>query len=146
MKGLGGFLRSTIRGDFEPYFLLEEETHRSGAIKIPLTEASINHMYLRGYFNIDPIQIQVSKELASTKISLCLQSDPYPSGITVLPISGFPRQLISEDRSRKGKRANLHSSNQFQEFVINAIPQCLYTHVPFCSTVVTQERPSDDQR
>lgn len=109
MKALGGFLRSTIRGDFEPYFLLEEETHRSGARKIPLTETSINHMYLGGYFNIDPIQIRVSKELASTKISLCLQSDPYPSGTPVLPISGFPRQLMSEDRSRKGKVAHLFS-------------------------------------
>lgn len=97
MKALGEFLRTMLRGEFEPFFLLEEEVPRSAAVKIPLNEDAVHEMCYRGYFEIEPILIQCSRELATTKISLCLQGDPYPSGVTVLPISGFPRQLMSED-------------------------------------------------
>ncbi|KAI1747271.1 hypothetical protein F4782DRAFT_535566 [Xylaria castorea] len=51
----------------------------------------------RGYFDLDIIELEVSKEHSSINISLCLQTVAYVSGSTSLPISGFPRQLISED-------------------------------------------------
>lgn len=104
MKALGEFLRSTIRGEFEPYFLLEEEVPRSEPIRIPISETAVHDMCHRGMFEVETLYIQVQRELATTRISLCLQGEPYPSGVSVLPISGFPRQLISEDNvNRKGK-------------------------------------------
>lgn len=103
MKALGEFLRSALRGDFEPYFLLEEEVPRSAPIRIALNEAAVHDMCHRGLFEVETLYVQVQRELATTRISLCLQGEAYPSGVTVLPISGFPRQLMSEDKAdRKG--------------------------------------------
>ncbi|KAI8631062.1 FabD/lysophospholipase-like protein [Xylariaceae sp. FL1651] len=100
MQGLGDFLHGCRKGSFEPYFLIEEEDHfDSPAFGIILTEAIIRNMR-RGYFNIDSIGLKVSKEHSSTKISLCLQTVPYASGSVSLPISGFPRKLVSEDSIR----------------------------------------------
>lgn len=104
MKALGEFMRSTIRGEFEPYFLLEEEVPRSLPVRIALSETSVHDMCHRGILEVETLYIQVQRELATTRISLCLQGEPYPSGVSVLPISGFPRQLISEDSPNgKGK-------------------------------------------
>lgn len=77
---------------------------RSEPIRITLSEDAIHDMCQKGTFEVETLYVQVQRELATTRVSLCLQSDPYPSGVTVLPISGFPRQLISEDKAdRKGK-------------------------------------------
>jgi len=68
-----------------------------------LTEDIINDMYLRGTFNLQRIQIATSKELSTTEISLCLQTNPYPYSIdSYLPISGFPRELMTEDNISQG--------------------------------------------
>jgi hypothetical protein len=56
-------------------------------------------MHLQGTFQLDQIRINAASEDAEVKLSLCLQSNPYPSGVHVLPISGFPRCLMSEDGS-----------------------------------------------
>ncbi|KAK9426461.1 hypothetical protein SUNI508_02902 [Seiridium unicorne] len=101
MKALGEFLRSTLRGEFEPYFLLEEEVPRSAPIRVPLHEAAVDDMCHRGVFEVEALYVQVQRELATTRVSLCLQSEAYPSGVTILPISGFPRQLISEDSAQR---------------------------------------------
>ncbi|KAI1846078.1 hypothetical protein JX266_007887 [Neoarthrinium moseri] len=99
MRSLGEFLRAAFKGEFEPYFLLEEEVPRSAPIRIPLNETAVHEMCYRGSFEMEPFMVQTQRELATTRISLCLQNEPYPSGVTVLPISGFPRQLISEDNA-----------------------------------------------
>ncbi|KAI3328065.1 FabD/lysophospholipase-like protein [Xylariaceae sp. AK1471] len=102
MQGLGDFLRALLKGSFEPYFVIEEEDHASSpALGVVLTEAIIRNMR-RGYFDLDPVEIRASKEHSSTRISLCLQMVPYASGSTSLLISGFPRQLMSEDMIRAG--------------------------------------------
>ncbi|KAI0525394.1 hypothetical protein F5B22DRAFT_337057 [Xylaria bambusicola] len=54
-------------------------------------------MHLQGNFQLDHLRINATQENSEVKISLCLQGAPYSSGIHVLPISGFPRRLISED-------------------------------------------------
>lgn len=54
-------------------------------------------MHLQGNFHLDPVRINTTMENAEIGVSLCLQTRPYPSGVTVLPISGFPRKLMSED-------------------------------------------------
>ncbi|OTA56310.1 hypothetical protein K449DRAFT_468503 [Hypoxylon sp. EC38] len=97
MKGLGAFLKSSLKGSFEPYFLVEDDMPGSAAQQLVLTEATIRNMYQQGYFDMEPIRIDATKEHTAIKITLCLQVSPYISGETALPISGFPRQLMSED-------------------------------------------------
>ncbi|XXG95427.1 hypothetical protein Hte_001689 [Hypoxylon texense] len=97
MKALGGFLRLSLKGNFEPYFLVEDDIPGSAAQKVTLTETMIRGMYQRGYLDINPIRINGLKEYTVIKILLCLQATPYACGDTGLPISGFPRQLMSED-------------------------------------------------
>ncbi|KAI1079978.1 hypothetical protein F5B20DRAFT_147122 [Whalleya microplaca] len=97
MKGLGEFFRSCLKGSFEPYFQVENGIRDSVTCPIVLTEVMIRDMHKRGYFDMEPIRIDVSKEHSIVRISLCLQAVAYPSGVTVLPISGFPRQLMSEN-------------------------------------------------
>ncbi|KAI1411011.1 hypothetical protein F5Y13DRAFT_201533 [Hypoxylon sp. FL1857] len=97
MKGLGAFLKLSLKGGFEPYFLVEDDMPGPAAQQLVLTEAAIRNMYQQGYFDMEPIRINAVKEHTTVKITLCLQTTPYPSGETSLPISGFPRQLMSED-------------------------------------------------
>lgn len=54
-------------------------------------------MHLQGNFQLDQLRINAAQENSEIKMSLCLQNVPYLSGIHVLPISGFPRRLMSED-------------------------------------------------
>jgi hypothetical protein len=103
IKALGKFLKSCFRGGFEPYFLVEDEAAEPANHTIRLTESMINDMHLRGYFNIDPFVILVSKELSLTSISLGLQSEPYLSGASCVPISGFPRRLVEGGKKREGE-------------------------------------------
>lgn len=56
-------------------------------------------MHLQGNFQLEQIRINSTNENSDIKLSLCLQSTPYPSGVHALPISGFPRRLMSEDGS-----------------------------------------------
>ncbi|TRX93493.1 hypothetical protein FHL15_005768 [Xylaria flabelliformis] len=90
-------LPSNLPESFELYLLIEEQDHPSSpALCVILSEAIIGYMK-RGYFDLDGVEFAVSKEHSSINISLCLQTVAYASGSTSLPISGFPRQLISED-------------------------------------------------
>lgn len=105
MKGLGEFLRSCLRNDFSPYFKIQEDEVRAfDVVKIPMGENLITDMCLRGSFKLSRIHVFVSKELANTTISLCLSEDSYPySSNSLLPISGFPRELITEDAKNHGR-------------------------------------------
>ncbi|KAI0886923.1 FabD/lysophospholipase-like protein [Annulohypoxylon maeteangense] len=100
LKALGWFLISRLDGDFEPYFLLEVQ-EEAGAPWAPrqiiLTNSVLEDMHLQGNFDLNPVRINSATEHAQITISLCLQTRPYPSGVTILPISGFPRKLMSED-------------------------------------------------
>ena len=102
MKALGAFLQVQLQSGLEPYFLIEEDPTRWPARQIPLGEAAIEDMRLRGYFDLDRVRLHAARENAYTRISMGLQTAPYPSGVTVLPISGFPRQLMSEDGGPTG--------------------------------------------
>ncbi|TGJ81236.1 hypothetical protein E0Z10_g7507 [Xylaria hypoxylon] len=83
IKALAWFLISLLDGDFEPYFLIEEEDQDGGARQIRqivLTDSVLQDMHLQGNFQLE-------------------QNAPYSSGVHVLPVSGFPRRLMSEDGS-----------------------------------------------
>ncbi|KAI1640601.1 hypothetical protein F4809DRAFT_397901 [Biscogniauxia mediterranea] len=102
LQALGWFLIARLEGSFEPYFLLEEqdEGRASWPVRqLVLSESVLQDMHLQGNFHLDPVRISAASENSDVKISLCLQTRPYPSGVTVLPISGFPRKLMAEDGS-----------------------------------------------
>lgn len=105
MKALGEFLRNCLRNDFSPYFIVQEDEAKNvDVIKVPVGENLITDMCLRGSFKLNRIRVFVSKELATTTISLCLSEDSYPySTNSFLPISGFPRELITEDTKNHGR-------------------------------------------
>lgn len=111
MKALGEFLRNCLRNDFSPYFIIQEDDAKNvDVIKAPVGENLITDMCLRGSFKLSRIHVYVSKELATTTISLCLSEDSYPySANSFLPISGFPRELITEDAKTHGTLS--HPSN-----------------------------------
>ncbi|KAI0205198.1 hypothetical protein F4808DRAFT_473273 [Astrocystis sublimbata] len=102
IKSLAWFLISLLDGDFEPYFLLEEE-FEDDAVRPPrqvvLTNSVLQDMHQQGNFQLYQLRIRAAHENSKIKLSLCLQSIPYRSGVHVLPISGFPRRLMSEDGS-----------------------------------------------
>ncbi|KAI1108792.1 FabD/lysophospholipase-like protein [Nemania sp. NC0429] len=102
IKALAWFLISLLDGDFEPYFLLEEESLDDEVRPVRqfvLTSSVLQDMHLQGNFQLDPIRINAAHESSEITISLCMQSTPYSSGVGALPISGFPRRLMSEDGS-----------------------------------------------
>ncbi|KAK4221040.1 acyl transferase/acyl hydrolase/lysophospholipase, partial [Podospora fimiseda] len=102
MYGLGRFLQDCTTSDFEPFFLIEDRSDHKTAFEIPLPEI-ISSMCLRGVFNPPNVYIPISKELSTINIYLCLQSNPYPhSANGYLPISGFPRELVSEEIKPRG--------------------------------------------
>lgn len=102
MKALGRYIYGCLNGNFEPYFIIHEDRKYDNSetreLKVPISEQSLQEMFVRGRFNAEKIHITVSKQLSSTTISLCLQNASYPvSSNSHLPISGFPRTLMTED-------------------------------------------------
>ncbi|KAK3389280.1 hypothetical protein B0H63DRAFT_537088 [Podospora didyma] len=105
LKGLGHFFRSCFRGDFEPFFLLQENYHASDEtckeIAIPL--ATLDDMCNRGTFHLPAeITIEGSSQPSTTRIALRLQENNYLSGGRVqaesyLSISGFPREMFAQE-------------------------------------------------
>lgn len=113
LMALGSFLRSCCIGDFRPYFLVEDDIDSGTRQKrqIILSDAFILDMEAAGYFDIEPLTINTStdKQETATKISLSLQIAPYSTGptttATALPISGFPRRLLSEESGSTSAKA-----------------------------------------
>ncbi|KAG6355196.1 hypothetical protein INS49_004277 [Diaporthe citri] len=115
LMALGSFLRSCCTGDFRPYFLIEDDIDSGTRQRrqIILSEAFIADMETAGCFDIEPLTIitAADKQDTPTRISLSLQMAPYSSGTsttaTALPISGFPRRLVSEESGSKGAKAEI---------------------------------------
>ncbi|KAE8449132.1 hypothetical protein EG329_008516 [Mollisiaceae sp. DMI_Dod_QoI] len=102
MKALGRYILDCMKGSFEPYFIVQEDRKYENAQKVPISEDVLKDMYIRGRFIMEPIHIVVSKQLSKTAIYLCLQEGSYPhSGDSNLPLSGFPRTLMTEDLTQK---------------------------------------------
>ncbi|KAG8162296.1 hypothetical protein KVR01_008061 [Diaporthe batatas] len=113
LMALGSFLRSCCAGDFRPYFLVEDDMDDDSGggtrrrRQIILSDALVLDMQTAGYFDLEPLTIftadTTSKHGRATSISLTLQMEPYSRGdgattcAAALPISGFPRRLVSEE-------------------------------------------------
>lgn len=99
MRALGRYIHAYTTADFEPYFVVQEDRNYSNAQKIPVSEEILRGMCVRGRFKMASVHITVSKQMSTTTIYLCLQSQPYnvrSSAGSSLPISGFPRTLMTE--------------------------------------------------
>ncbi|XDG06053.1 hypothetical protein ABKA04_005668 [Annulohypoxylon sp. FPYF3050] len=101
IKALGRIFKDCLENDFKPFFVVEEDSRNSrDEVKHMIDEKSINtDMYVDGRFDMPNIEIYASQEPAVITISLSLRSEDYPySASSYLPISGFPRELMIEDK------------------------------------------------
>ncbi|OTB11271.1 hypothetical protein K445DRAFT_359609 [Daldinia sp. EC12] len=142
LKALGWFLVSRLDGDFEPYFLLEIQDEGASwpPRQIVLTNSVLQDMHLQGGFQLDPVRINTVTEDAQVNISLCLQTCRYASGAIVLPISGFPRQLMSEDGNGLMYPASISSSRTFSSVIEKRSSTTTSTSTPRVS--LTESMPS----
>ena len=98
MKALGRYILDCMKGSFEPYFTVQEDRKYENARKMPnLRGRPERHVYQRKIYDgaiISPCRSSYLK----TTIYLCLQEGSYPySGDSNLPLSGFPRTLMTEE-------------------------------------------------
>lgn len=115
LMALGSFLRSCCMGDFRPYFMIEDDIDNETRQRrqIILSEAFIVDIDTAGCFEIEPLTIATAADAHNTKtsISLSLQMAPYSSGETEignsLPISGFPRRLVSDENGSKATKTEI---------------------------------------
>lgn len=102
-------------GDFRPYFLIEDDidSETRQRRQIVLSEGFLLDMETAGFFEIEPLTITTAanKKDSTTSISLSLQMAPYSCGATTtgtgLPISGFPRRLVSENGGSKAAKTEI---------------------------------------
>lgn len=106
-------------GDFRPYFMIEDDidSETRQRRQVILSEAFIVDIETAGCFEIEPLTIATAAGAQDTKtsISLSLQMAPYSSGETkvgtALPISGFPRRLVSEENGSKAAKTEITVQN-----------------------------------
>lgn len=69
---------------------------RMPARQIILKQTILQDMHFHGHFELDPFDMNALEDTSEISLSLALHTAPYPSGSTVLPISGFPRRIMAE--------------------------------------------------
>jgi hypothetical protein len=97
MKNFGRYLYKHLTHTFTPYFVIREDGKPDSSHMVPISEQCLTSMCVRGGFNLKQITVTVAKQLSEVTIALCLQEGRYATGEADLPISGFPRALMSED-------------------------------------------------
>lgn len=118
MKELGRALGSFVDKDFEPHFVFESVTGDWSQHHI-IDEKTINSLCSRGVFDIREVTIKTKDTRSLVAIDLVLQSSTYPGSSTGrLPISGFPRALVRDERGGQGKsrhnsQPTLANSNKY---------------------------------
>ncbi|KAG7057284.1 patatin-like serine protein [Colletotrichum scovillei] len=99
MRYLGEYLYTCRNGtNFEPFFVVQEIGKPADA---PLI-LPIDDMRSRGVFEMNGMYVGVSEKTSMTNIFLRFRSEAGPDpSYAMLPISGFPRELMSEENRRK---------------------------------------------
>lgn len=98
LKELGRFLEKHLTADFTPHFAIREIENHEATLKIPISEQCIGSMCIRGHFELEDINVDISRQFSVIMMSLCLQPAGYAySAGPDFPISGFPRSLLAED-------------------------------------------------
>lgn len=64
-----------------------------------ITPDVVQNMITMAKFDVDPIEVRVSDKLGATTIGLGLLDEPKRK-VDVVPISGFPRCLITDNLQR----------------------------------------------
>jgi hypothetical protein len=136
MKALGRYIYNCLNGNFEPHFIIQEDRKYADSAtreqKVLISEQSLQDMFIRGRFVAEKINITVSKQLSSTTISLCLQDTPYPvSSNSNLPISGFPRTLMTEDLTQSTSKplGTYFNSGPRSNNSVEPLPRVLDTRI-----------------
>ncbi|KAH8708474.1 hypothetical protein GQ44DRAFT_627959 [Phaeosphaeriaceae sp. PMI808] len=91
LRSLGSFLRRQQRQSiFQPFFRMSEQ--HQPHIDITMSSEIIEKMCTHAYFDMDEIDMAISANHGTTTISLAVWD--YTEREDVIPISGFPRDLI----------------------------------------------------
>ena len=85
--------------NFQPFFRIQEKNQEHLAVKTVITPHVVQNMITMAKFDVDPIQVRVSDKLGVTTIGLGLL-DEQDRREEVVPISGFPRCLITDNLQR----------------------------------------------
>lgn len=99
IRHLGEYLKNCTTRNFQPYFVIGEQSSTSEPIKIIITQPLIQRMIMNASFEVEPVHIPVSGESAITTISLSILDGEEIS------ISGLPRALLAK-KVVKGNRAS----------------------------------------
>ena len=103
IRRLGDYLRNATSQHFHPFFDIGEKDSNSEPLKVFIKQPLIEGMLMKALFGIDEVQIPVSSELAVTTIALSLVDGE------MLPISGFPRVLLTTGVPRSNLARHAHS-------------------------------------
>ncbi|KAL8736432.1 MAG: hypothetical protein Q9166_000224 [cf. Caloplaca sp. 2 TL-2023] len=90
----GDYLKNVSTLKFKPHFVIEEKDSRAQLQEIPITLTVIEIMMNNASFDLEAVYIPVSSETATVAISLSIISGE------ALPISGFPRSLMSKKATK----------------------------------------------
>ena len=110
MKELGKYFLGFLTPSFTPYFFICEPKKYSfdTSKMIPISRYTMNNMSKYGTFSAIDIDVKVSGLDSESMILLCLKEGDYrrtystevecdPNKFDDIPISGFPRKLMTED-------------------------------------------------
>jgi hypothetical protein len=110
MTELGKYLLGFLTPSFTPYFFVCEPKKYSfdTSKMIPISRSILNNMSNYGTFSAMDIDIKVSGMDSESMILLCLKEGDYRRTYSMdsdydsnkfddIPISGFPRKLMTED-------------------------------------------------
>ena len=90
IRHLGEYLKNCTTRNFQPYFVIGEQSSTSEPIKIIITQPLIQRMIMNASFEVEKRLIPVSSESAITTISLSILDGEE------IFISGFPRALFKK--------------------------------------------------
>jgi hypothetical protein len=94
LEGLGRQLQDLQSYYFSPYFIISEQYQDRDSVMVEIPADTVAGMIRERAFSMEIIQICLSSKVARTMISLCLRKDEE-----TLPISGFPRHLMTEEHN-----------------------------------------------
>ena len=99
LRDLGTLLTQYQVPNFQPFFRIQEKNREQFAVKTVIAPDAVQNMITMAKFEVDPIEVRVSDKLGATTIGLGLL-DEHERKEDVVPISGFPRCLVTDNLQR----------------------------------------------
>ncbi|PLB46500.1 hypothetical protein P170DRAFT_457118 [Aspergillus steynii IBT 23096] len=93
------------RGDssHQAYFVIRERRREKDSQFYFIDEQVIGSMIRDGQFSMSKVEVRLTRRMAETEISLCLDGDRHQP--TYYPISGFPRCLLEDEIAASATKA-----------------------------------------